>query len=288
MHSGNVEPGSGGSGKLGVRFENMNCGGGESGHMQPQAIYGFSLLQGLRGNPMEDFHVAEFREIEGEEIGLFGIIDSHDGRVVGNHVQHHLFDNILNEGGVRLDPAGATRDGYLLTDRNILEASLEGGCSAVTAMLVEHGSRLIVANVGDARAILAKNGRAVQLSVDHNPGSPTERASVERKGGVVTQIPGDHWRVDGLVSVARAFGDRSLKEHMSARPDLADVVVDLSCEYLILGSNGLWAVFTNQEIVDIVHKTKDPRTAAQELVSEARNRDSEDDISCLVVQFREL
>jgi protein phosphatase 1L len=237
---------------------------------------------------MEDFHMAEFRDIDGEEIGLFGIIDSHGGPVVGKHVQHHLFDNILNEGGVHLDPAGATRDGYLLTDRNVLEGSLEGGCSAVTAMLVDHGSRLIVANVGDARAILAKNGRAVQLSVDHDPGSPTERASVERRGGMVTQIPGDYWRVDGLLSVARAFGDKSLKQHMSARPDLADHVVDLSCEFLILGSNGLWAVFTNQEVVDIVHRVKDPRLAAQELVSEARNRHSEDDISCLVIQFREL
>lgn len=94
--------------------------------------------------------------------------------------------------------------------------------------------------------------------------------------------------MDGLVSVARAFGDKGLKEHMSCRPDLADVVVDLSCEFLILASNGLWTVFTNQEVVDIVHKTKDPRVAAQELVAEARNRDSEDDISCLVVQFREL
>ncbi|KAG0592027.1 hypothetical protein KC19_1G218900 [Ceratodon purpureus] len=220
--------------------------------------------------------------------GLFGIIDSHGGPAVGKHVQHHLFNNILSEGGVHLDPAGATRDGYLLTDRNVLESSLEGGCSAVTAMLVDHGSRLIVANVGDARAVLAKNGRAVQLSVDHDPGSPTERASVERRGGMVTQIPGDYWRVDGLLSVARAFGDKSLKEHMSARPDLADHVVDLSCEFLILGSNGLWAVFTNQEIVDIVHKIKDPTKAAQELVSEARNRHSEDDISCLVIQFREL
>lgn len=99
---------------------------------------------------------------------------------------------------------------------------------------------------------------------------------------------GDHWRVDGLVSVARAFGDKTLKEHMTARPDLADLVVDLSCEFLILGSNGLWTVFTNQEVVDIVHKTKDPMNAAQELVCEARNRYSEDDISCAVIQFKEL
>lgn len=68
VHSGNVE--SDGGGKLGVRVENMNSGDGESGQMQPQAIFGFSLLQSLRGNPMEDFHVAEFREIDGEEVPI--------------------------------------------------------------------------------------------------------------------------------------------------------------------------------------------------------------------------
>lgn len=57
-------------GKGGVRVENMISGGGESGQMQPQAIYGFSLLQGLRRNPMEDFHVADFREIDGEEVSI--------------------------------------------------------------------------------------------------------------------------------------------------------------------------------------------------------------------------
>lgn len=99
---------------------------------------------------------------------------------------------------------------------------------------------------------------------------------------------GDHWRVDGLVSVARAFGDKSLKEHMSAKPDVADIVVDLSCEFLILGSNGLWAVYSNQEVVDVVYKIKDPVKAAKQLVDEARIRHSEDDISCIVIQFREL
>lgn len=100
--------------------------------------------------------------------------------------------------------------------------------------------------------------------------------------------PGDHWRVDGLISVARAFGDKNLKDHISARPDLADIVIDLSCEFLILGSNGLWAVFSNQEVVDYVHKIRDPSKSAQDLVAEARNRHSEDDISCIVIQFSEL
>lgn len=48
---------------------NSSSGWGESRQMQPQAIYGVSVLQGLRGNPLEDFQVAEFRDIDGEEVG---------------------------------------------------------------------------------------------------------------------------------------------------------------------------------------------------------------------------
>lgn len=97
----------------------------------------------------------------------------------------------MNEGGVWSDPTGATRDAYLLTDRNILNTdTMKGGSTAVTAMVCGNGSRLIVANLGDSRAVLCKDGKAVQLSVDHDPGRPSERASVEARGGHVTHLPG--------------------------------------------------------------------------------------------------
>jgi hypothetical protein len=73
---GKLHPGNTGGSNTGVRqpgvvvsrHHNMNSGSGESTRMQPQAIYGFSLLQGLRGNLMEDTHVAEFRDVDGEEV----------------------------------------------------------------------------------------------------------------------------------------------------------------------------------------------------------------------------
>ena len=126
------------------------------------------------------------------QVGLFGIFDAHNGDAVAKHLQENLFNNIMNEGGALADPAGATRDGYLLTDRNILESTIErGGSTAVTAMIWERGRRLIVANVGDSKAVMSKSGKAVQLSVDHDPGRPTERADVEARGGHVTHLPGD-------------------------------------------------------------------------------------------------
>jgi serine/threonine protein phosphatase PrpC len=94
--------------------------------------------------------------------------------------------------------------------------------------------------------------------------------------------------VDGQLVLARSFGDKGQKEHMSAKPDVSDLVIDLSCDFLVLGSNGLFSMFDNQEIVDRVKGSDDPVKAAHNLVLEARQRLGEDDISCIVIMFQEL
>jgi serine/threonine protein phosphatase PrpC len=52
------------------------------------------------------------------------------------------------------------------------------GSTATTAFLLDKGRRLIVANVGDSRAVLSRNGCAIELSVDHEPQKPEERKMV--------------------------------------------------------------------------------------------------------------
>lgn len=42
--------------------------------------------------------------------------------------------------------------------------------------------------------------------------------------------------------MTRAFGDGSLKEHISVRPDIKIVEVDDNTKFLILASDGLWKV----------------------------------------------
>ncbi len=65
-----------------------------------------------------------------------------------------------------------------------------GGSTAVTAILIssENSVNLVVANVGDSRAVISKSGVAKQLSVDHEPNK--ERHSIEKKGGFVSNLPG--------------------------------------------------------------------------------------------------
>ena len=63
----------------------------------------------------------------------------------------------------------------------------KGGSTAVTAILI-NCQKLVVANVGDSRAVLCKNGVAKQLSVDHEPNK--ERRNIENRGGFVSNFPG--------------------------------------------------------------------------------------------------
>ncbi|KAK6916128.1 PPM-type phosphatase-like domain [Dillenia turbinata] len=111
-------------------------------------------------------------------------------------------------------------------------------------------------------------------------------------------LSGDVARVNGQLAVSRAFGDKNLKSHLSSDPDIKDADIDQDTELLILASDGLWKVYSplfahvprevmaNQEAVDIARRIKDPQKAAKQLATEALNRESKDDISCIVVRFR--
>ncbi|KAL5730453.1 protein-serine/threonine phosphatase [Ranunculus cassubicifolius] len=247
--------------------------------------HGFHLIKGKSNHPMEDYLVAQYKQVKDNELGLFAIFDGHLGHDVPDYLQSHLFNNILNEPDFWTETENAIRRAYRITDTRILEKAVDlgrGGSTAVTAILI-NGKKLVVANVGDSRAVICKNGKAKQLSVDHEPN--TEKKVIEERGGFVSNIPGDVPRVDGLLAVARAFGDKSLKEHLTSEPDVAVEIIDDDTEFVIMASDGLWKVMTNQEAVDSIRNIKDAQTAAKHLTEEAVTRKSKDDISCIVVRL---
>ncbi|KAF6141933.1 hypothetical protein GIB67_037901 [Kingdonia uniflora] len=271
--------------KAGFTSMTQDTGKGKCKMSGKQITHGFQLIKGKSNHAMEDYVVAQFRQLRDKDLGLFGIFDGHLGHDVADYLQVHLFDNILKEPEFWTETERSIRKAYNVTDSTILEKVVElgrGGSTAVTAILI-NGQKLVVANVGDSRAVLCKNGVAKQLSVDHEPSM--ERQYIEDRGGFVSNRPGDVPRVDGQLAVARAFGDRSLKKHLSSEPDVEVQMIDDGTEFLILASDGLWKVMTNQEAVDAIKNTKDAQSAARHLAEEAVSRKSKDDISCIVVRF---
>lgn len=66
---------------------------------------------------------------------------------------------------------------------------------------------VVVANAGDCRAVLCRNGKAFELSCDHKPFSPSEKARIVAAKGTVD---GDGY-LNGQLSVARALGNWHLE-----------------------------------------------------------------------------
>lgn len=101
------------------------------------------------------------------------------------------------------------------------------------------------------------------------------------------------WRVGGILAVSRAFGDGALKRKnwVVATPEIS--VIDLETEnvdYFLVATDGLWDVFSSQEAVKFFEsqnfgsERKDQRTAVRNLVEEALQKGSSDNICVMLVQ----
>ena len=53
------------------------------------------------------------------------------------------------------------------------------------------------------------------------------------------------WRIQGSLAVSRGIGDKHLKQWVIAEPESKVLKIKPDCEFLILGSDGLWDKVTN-------------------------------------------
>lgn len=122
------------------------------------------------------------------------------------------------------------------------------------------------------------------MSVDHKPNCKDERMRIENSGGCV--VWAGTWRVGGVLAVSRAFGDKPLKRYVIATPDVREETLGPDDEFIILASDGLWDVVSNQDAVNLVRDVRDPEKAAKKLAEEAMSRGSNDNVSAIVVRFK--
>ncbi|KAG8492343.1 hypothetical protein CXB51_009638 [Gossypium anomalum] len=289
--------------------------------MSKNITHGYHLVKGKTNHPMEDYVFAEFKQVNGSALGLFTIFNGHLSHAnlfnnILNEVIYNRLDLTVSFSYTLtvccfptfgLEPANVIRRAYRLTDTNILEQDIDlgkGGSAKVTAMLI-NCQTLVIANVGYSRAVISKNGVAKQLSVDHEP--PSERESIENKGDLsrycmpdllgmmlkvtpafpyIVFVSGDFARVGSQLAVARAFGDKSLKKHLTSEPDVSIETIDDDTDLIILASDGLWKVMSNQlSMLSKALRNKDARSAAKHLTEEAVKSNSKDDISIIVIKF---
>lgn len=118
--------------------------------------------------------------------------------------------------------------------------SLPSSITASTAIpkLQESATRqrvLYTANVGDARIVLCRNGKALRLSYDHKGSDENEGKRITNAGGLILNN-----RVNGVLAVTRALGDTYMKELITGHPYTTETVIQPDIdEFLILACDGV-------------------------------------------------
>lgn len=258
-----------------------------------------------------------------EELGVyFAVLDGHGGTQVADMAKEKLHKNVLQQMRQRqVQPASrdekiktAIKEAFLQTDKEILALSERKkfelvGSTCVSVIL--HGNpklgtalRLVVSNLGDSRAVLCRAGTAVPVSEDHKPTRMDERKRIERVGGLVLQVRGA-WRVatstnpnsmnkaarreyQGL-AMTRSFGDMHFKRPIGlaiAEPEVQVISLSDKDLFMVLGTDGVFDVLSNQEVIDLAMRHwREPEEAAKNIVRSAYKRGSEDNLTVMVVQF---
>ncbi|KAK7291011.1 hypothetical protein RIF29_05848 [Crotalaria pallida] len=258
-----------------------------------QILFSVYSKQGSKGLNQD---AASLHQGYGMQDGAFcGVFDGHgrNGHVVSKMVNYHLSSLILSQknsiaktGAIDFQKwKEAIVSAFKVMDKEVkLQENLDLSCSGTTAVVViRQGKGLVIANLGDSRAILGTihDGElnAIQLTTDLKPGLPSEANRIRSCNGCVYALEEEPhiqrvWlpneRFPGL-AMSRAFGDFMLKDRgVIAIPDISYHTLTSSDQFIVLASDGVWDVLSNDEVASIVW-TADTEDAAARAVVEAAN-----------------
>ncbi|XP_057527977.1 probable protein phosphatase 2C 52 [Amaranthus tricolor] len=162
--------------------------------------------------------------------------------------------------------------------------NLDCFCSGSTAVsIVKQGSNLFMGSIGDSRAIMGSMDSndtliAIQLTVDQKPDLPREAERIKQCKGRVFALQ-DEPEVSRVwlpfddapgLAMARAFGDFCLKEYgVISVPEFSHRTLTDKDLFIVLASDGVWDVLSNEEVVEIISTSPSRASAARVLVESA-------------------
>jgi len=227
------------------------------------------------------------------EVGLYIVADGMGGHQAGekasesvikdvviNRIQEQLqklqavpklkratikLDDVLTPGDI-LQEAIEQANKVLLNAQDAASGSNRG--TTITAALVI-GSTCSIANVGDSRTYLLREGSLVQISQDHSLVASLV-ASEQIKPSEVRSHPQRN-------QIFRTLGDQTEVE--------VDVFTEtlVPRDQLLLCSDGLWEMVLDDKIAEILLSSRTPQAACDRLIETANAGGGEDNISVIVI-----
>ncbi|CAN6336966.1 unnamed protein product [Urochloa humidicola] len=263
----------------------------------------FGVFDGHGGAEVANYSRERLQVLLSQELGRLG----EDLREVGEVDMKEHWDELFSKCFQRVDDEVSGRASRLVdgVQESRPVAAENVGSTAVVAIVCS--SHLVVANCGDSRVVLCRGKEPVAMSIDHKPDRKDERARIEALGGKVIQWNG--YRVSGILAMSRSIGDRYLKPFVIPKPEITVIPRAKDDDCLILASDGLWDVVSNEEAckvarrqIQLWHKNNsatvslcdeadectDPaaQSAADYLMRLALKKGTEDNITVIVVDLK--
>jgi serine/threonine protein phosphatase PrpC len=257
-------------------------------------------LQGKRDSN-EDCHV-HIINLTGENkelnpINFIGVFDGHGGKAVSKYLKENLPQFFVNKFKQEIYSKPETASKYFNKVYELVQNKMikdhpravqycgSTACIGIQFKDTDNKDRLWLLNVGDSRAIKCnKLNIAEQLTQDHKPNSPLEKARIEQLGGEI-EFDGSDWRIKDL-SLSRAFGDLDCTPYVTHLPQIYRYKISSADKFIIYACDGLWDVMTNQDVVDFINELlsnkKFKGNYAKLLAEEALNKGSMDNITTVV------
>jgi serine/threonine protein phosphatase PrpC len=222
-----------------------------------------------------------------QQFGLFVVADGMGGHANGQDASRLAIQTMIDfmlpkvsngeqmndEAFLKLMGDGVQASNQAVHGRN-MESHADMGTTMTAALVI--GSTAYVANVGDSRTYLYREGQGLsKVTQDHSVVASLVEAGIIKPDDIYTHPKRNQ--------IYRSLGEKPVVEVDTFKVDL------LPGDKLLLCSDGLWDMVRDPLIQDVLGKpAEDPNETGQKLIKAALNGGGEDNVSVIVVQFAEM
>jgi len=241
---------------------------------------GISLAQGGRKYQEDSFALWE-NDFKKDGHALYCVFDGHGGAYFSSHASQHMTQFLVQSLSFKQgDYKEAIKKAFNEEDealKDVHKKHPSGGTTATIALIAN--GELFVGNVGDSRCIVGRKqigqsifeNTAIQCTKDHSFGNSEEQRRILDSGGI---IEGGRVISQGHgINMTRALGDFEFKRPInqakdnwiSAVPDIYQLTLRPENEFLILATDGLWNVWSDNAVVSKVAELQKEGKSAQQV-----------------------
>jgi len=210
------------------------------------------------------------------EIKLYGVCDGHGefgaevAQFIASKLPGIIYDCFTNEYQQGLNSVNSLlHESVSIVRKGLKAADVDtqfSGCTVLLCLIFE--GTLYTCNLGDSRAVLgfanSGNLQAEALSKDAIPSDPNHQRRIMSKGGLVSLDTMNNPVMIGRtptgnqmfrLGMATSMGDTWASNFgLSHRPDITERKLTGEELFIVLGSDGIWGVYSNEEITALCYK----------------------------------